>query len=189
MSSPMPLKQLLRQLRSQRQIDYFLLDSRAGFHDLGGLALSGISYLDIVFGLDSEQSWRGMELVVRFLGQDRIVRDQDQLFCALVFALAPPAGSPSRDEALPRLLDTAYDVFVDYFYHSQGLAPEDGWDVPAIEDSTQPHYPIVLEFDDNIQKARAIEKIANRLCEGHFREFAERVLERISRGLDERKKA
>ena len=106
-----------------------------------------------------------------------------------MFALAPPEGSPSRDEAFPRFLDRAYDVFVDCFYYAQGTAPEDGWDVPAIEDSTQPHYPIVLEFDDNIGKGRAIEKIANRLCEGSFREFAQCVLKRISRTFDGQEEA
>ena len=182
-SSPAPLNELLEQLKSQRQIDYFLLDSRAGFHDLGGLALSGISHLDIIFGLDSEQSWRGMELVVRFLGQDRIWADQRQLLCAFVFALAPSAGSAFRDEAFPRFLDKAYDLFVDCFYYPQGSAPEDGWDVPAIEDSTQPHYPIALDFDARMQQARRIEEIADTLCQNEFKGFGELVLERVGRAL------
>ena len=77
---------------------------------MGGLSLSGVSHLDVLFGLDSEQSWRGLELVVRFLGRGRIERSEKQLDCALVLAMAPDPGK-EREESFQRFLERAYNVF------------------------------------------------------------------------------
>jgi len=119
-----PLQELLNHIRRQREIDYVLLDSRAGLHDLGGLALSGISHLDVLFGLNNEQSWRGMELVINFLGRNRIMRNQKQLHCALVFSLAPEPGS-KREETFQRFLERSYQLFSDNYYDEEDVDPDE----------------------------------------------------------------
>lgn len=177
-----PLRELLKHVRQARQIDYMLLDARAGLHDLGGLSLSGVSHLDVIFGLDSEQSWRGMELVVRFLGRDRIERTQKQLECALVLALAPDPGK-DREEAFQRFLERSYSIFSEKFYNEEDVDPEEGWPLPAMDASDQPHYPIILGFDHQVQRYRQVEDIADRLATGDFEVFAHSILERIGRTL------
>ncbi|MEW5817590.1 MAG: P-loop NTPase [Spirochaetota bacterium] len=179
--APSPLGELLKHVRRSRDIDYFLLDSRAGLHDLGGLSLSGISHLDVVFGLDSDQSWRGLEVVVRFLGKDRIKSNQPkQLDCAIVLSMAPTPGN-DREVARTRFLEQSYNVF-SYNYYSE---EEDGeaWVLPAMDTEGQPHYPIVLGFDPQIQRYDQVADIADRLTEGDFKTFAESILERVGRAF------
>ncbi len=177
-----PLTELLKDVRRARQIDYVLLDARAGFHDLGGLSLSGVSHLDVLFGLDSEQSWRGMELIVRFLGRDRIERTEKQLYCALVLALAPDPGE-EREETFQRFLERSYAIFSDRFYDEEDVDPEEGWPLPAMDALGQPHYPVILGFDHQVQRFRKVEDIADRLAAGDFKVFAESILERVGRTL------
>jgi hypothetical protein len=177
-----PLQELLNHIRSQRQIDYILLDSRAGLHDLGGLALSGISHLDVLFGLNNEQSWRGMELVINFLGRNRIIRNQKQLHCALVFTLAPETGS-KREETFQRFLERSYQLFSDYYYDEEGADPEEAWPLPGMQDSDHPHYPIIIGFNPLIQRYDQVKDIAQYLSDGDFKEFARLILERIGRTL------
>ena len=68
-----PLHQLLESLRAKLKPDIVLVDSRAGFHDLGGLSLSGIAHLQVLFGLNSEQSWEGLSLVVAHFGKEMVL--------------------------------------------------------------------------------------------------------------------
>ncbi len=180
----LPLKELLKHIRSERNVDYILIDSRAGFHDLGGLALSGMSHLDVLFGLSSEQSWRGMELIVRFLGRDLIERGKKQLDCALIFAMAPAPGK-KRNDQLERFLDRSYELFSTNYYDKEEATGETRRPVPSIDTSDKPHYPITLGFDPIVKEADHIRDIADRLSEGDFRDFARLILERVGRTLDE----
>jgi hypothetical protein len=177
-----PLLELLTQVKGERKIDYMLLDARSGLHDLGGLALSGISHLDVLFGLDNEQSWRGMELVIKFLGQNRIVQDQKQLHCALVFALAPEPGG-KREEAFHRFLERSHHLFSENYYDEADADPEEAWPLPGIDDSNQPHYPITIGFNPLVQRYDQIRDIVDYLTTGDFNEFAKLILERVGRNL------
>jgi len=177
-----PLQELLNHIRNQREVDYILLDSRAGLHDLGGLTLSGISHLDVLFGLNNEQSWRGMELVINFLGRNRIIRNQKQLHCALVFSLAPEPGG-KREETSQRFLERSYQLFSDHYYDEEDADPEEAWPLPGIQESDHPHYPITIGFNALIQRYDQIKDIANYLSEGDFKEFARLILERVGRNL------
>ncbi|MCD6327203.1 ParA family protein [bacterium] len=182
----LPLKELLKHIRSERDVDYILIDSRAGFHDLGGLALSGMSHLDVLFGLSNEQSWRGMELVVRFLGRDLIERDKKQLDCALVFAMAPAPGEKRKDQ-FERFLDRSYELLSTNYYDEED-AEEDAEDeirhpLPSMDTTTKPHFPILIGFNPIIKDAENIRDIADLLSEGDFKNFARLLLERVGRAL------
>jgi hypothetical protein len=175
-----PFVELIRFAKVRLGAEYVLLDSRAGFHDLGGLALSGVSHLDVLFGLDSEQSWRGLELVVRFLGRDRLERNLTQLDCALVHALAPAPGE-ERDLASGRFRERAYDLFSAHYYDEPDAVGE--WPLPALDAEDSPHYPALLGFDPLVQRYQAVADVADRLTQGDFRPFAERILARVGREL------
>ncbi len=176
-----PLVDLLKQLRRELKAQYVLLDSRAGFHDLGGLALSGTAHLDVLFGLDSEQSWAGMRQVVRFLGRDRLDRGKEQLACALVYAMAPDPGK--RDDAVDQFKERAYLVFSEEYYAEEGADNDDLWTLPDQDAQEQPHFPLVVGFNPLVQRYQSAASIADQLAEGDFRLFAERVLERVGRKL------
>lgn len=177
-SSVSPLIDLLRALRNQRRADYLLIDSRAGLNDIGGLALSGMSHLDLIFGLNSEQSWKGLQLVARFLGRDRVEMGLAQLDCLIVHALAPEPG-PAREADVKAFKEKAYDLFSLEYYDEEGSGGE--WPLPDPDAAEQPHYPAVVGFDAKVQRYQRITDVAGYLAEGDFRSLADQVLARIGR--------
>ncbi|MFM9160090.1 MAG: hypothetical protein ACKOPK_19790, partial [Dolichospermum sp.] len=51
------LKQMLEEIeRLSRPLDFILMDARAGFHDIGGLAITYFSHAVVIFGTESRQS-------------------------------------------------------------------------------------------------------------------------------------
>ncbi|MFM5942083.1 MAG: KGGVGR-motif variant AAA ATPase, partial [Dolichospermum sp.] len=65
---PETLKGMLKELEEKSNpLDFILLDSRAGFHDIGGLALTDLSHAAVIFGRQSRQSWTGLTHVIRRL--------------------------------------------------------------------------------------------------------------------------
>ncbi|MBN1205448.1 MAG: AAA family ATPase [Myxococcaceae bacterium] len=173
-----PLLDLLRQLRSDRAPAYVLIDSRAGLHDIGGLALNGIAHLDVLFGLDSEQSWEGVGIVVDHLGRRRIEMERAQQDCALVYAMAPPSTDPARKARVEQFIDRAYQLFTDRFYDAD---PNGEWPVPAIEDATRPHHSFAIGFDSELQRARALRDMVTPLTQGDYKAFSTWLLERLGR--------
>jgi cellulose biosynthesis protein BcsQ len=173
-----PLLDLLRQLRSERSPTYVLIDSRAGLHDIGGLALNGMAHVDVLFGLDSEQSWEGLGIVVDHLGRRRIEQRRTQQDCALVYALAPPGTDPARKARVEQYIDRAHRLFTERFYDAE---PSGEWPVPAIEDATQPHHAFAIGFDSELQRARSLRDMVVPLTQGDYRAFSTWLLERLGR--------
>ena len=93
-----PLHAMLRMLRDRLSPSVFLIDSRAGLHDLGGLTLSGIAHLHALFGLSSAQSWAGLSLAVGHLGKERVLSGATQKSVAVVQTMVSPASNVREDE-------------------------------------------------------------------------------------------
>jgi NUBPL iron-transfer P-loop NTPase len=181
------LASLLRALKTERQVEYVILDSRSGLHDIGGLALNGIAHLDVVFGFDSEQSWQGLQLIVSHLGRRRIERGQPHQLFALAFAMAPAMGHTDRTARVNAFRDRGHQLLSDCFYDEEPDSgwptpiPETVWPVPAIEDMTEPHFAIPIGFNTDIQRAVSIESISDLLTEGDYLAFGTAILERLGR--------
>lgn len=95
-----PLHELLNALRKPAQPDVILMDSRAGLHDLGGLALSSMAHWHVLFGLDSAQSWDGLRLAIAHLGRERVEVGQPQRDFVIVQSMARP--QEGRQESTER---------------------------------------------------------------------------------------
>ncbi|MBI5480029.1 MAG: AAA family ATPase [Deltaproteobacteria bacterium] len=181
------LEALLKRLRAARQADYVLLDSRAGLHDLGGLALNGIAHLDVLFALDNEQSWQGLGLVVDHLGRRRVERGLEQQSCMLVQAMALAATDPNRKGKVEEFRDRAYELFSDAFYDQEPSAgwpdplPEDVWPIPAVDVGDEPHTPVPIGFQDYLLRPWTVDTAAQVLTQGDFGGFAEALLARVGR--------
>jgi hypothetical protein len=173
-----PLLDLIRQIRSERAPAYVLIDSRAGLHDIGGLALNGIAHLDVLFGFDSEQSWEGLGIVVDHLGRRRIETGKAQQDCALVYAMAPPSTDPERKNRVEQYIDRAHQLFTERFYDAEASGE---WPVPAIEDTSQPHHCFAIGFGSELQRARALRDMVTPLLQGDYSAFATWLLERLGR--------
>ena len=46
-----------------------MIDARAGFHDLGGVAVSQLPHGSVLFGNSSRQSWDGIRQVLRSIAK------------------------------------------------------------------------------------------------------------------------
>ena len=168
-----PLHELLKRLRSATKPDIVLIDSRAGLHDVGGLALSAIAHSHVLFGLDSPQSWAGVRLAVRHLGRERIMAGRQQRDCLLVQChVAPQEG---RQESESRFLHMAYEVFCEEFYDAL-TNPMPEWPVPDEAADDQPHFPVALIHDSRVMGYASLPPVADFLCEGNYAGFVTRLL-------------
>jgi hypothetical protein len=178
--SDSPLVRLMKDIKRVLMPEYLLIDARAGLHDIGGLALNGLAHLDVVFGLDSEQSWAGLELVVRYLGKRLIEVGRPQLDCGLVFALAPGPTAADREEREKVFLNRAYDLFSEAYYDSADDQAAQ-WPLPAVDAADEPHFPIAVGFSEDVKRATSLPVVADLLTQGEFQKFFNWLLSRLGR--------
>lgn len=165
---------LLKQLRNKIKPDVYLIDSRAGLHDIGGLALSPLVHRHILFGLDSEQSWRGIALAIRHLGADRLVRGLKQQECVLVQSMASPRQE-IREASVQRFLEKSYEVFSEGFYDSADQVDGEH-PVPDLMAENEPHHPVVLKYSDAIMGYNSVTEAADELCGPDYANLSARIL-------------
>ena len=167
------LHALLSDVRATAAPDVVLVDSRAGLHDLGGLALSGIAHLHVLLGLSSEQSWAGLTLAIKHLGAEQLLRGSPQRDCMIVHCMAPPRDSDRRTEAAA-FCDRSHEVFSDVYYNMAGDTVGE-WEVPDAADVDSPHFPVVLSRDERVAGYQALADVAEALCEGQWAHLAQAV--------------
>lgn len=125
------LKRMIERVRSELQPDAILLDVRAGLHDLGGVSLAGLSHLELIFAVHSDQSWAGLPLILGHLG--RLRAD----WVKLVHTMVPPVsrgGEQTHEEFISR----AYDLCSDKYYLED--------DLPGPQDESAAHWAYRLPF-------------------------------------------
>jgi hypothetical protein len=163
-----PLHDLLDALRVPMQPDVILMDSRAGLHDLGGLALSSMAHWHVLFGLDSAQSWDGLRLAIAHLGRERVETGQPQRDCVMVQSMARP--QEGRQESTERFRRRAYEVFCQDYYDDPAN-PDAEWPVPDELAADEPHYPAALVHDNRVMGYSNVETVADYLCQGDFQKL------------------
>ena len=124
------------------KLDFILLDTRTGFHDLGGLAIAEFSHAAVIFGTQSRQSWAGLTHVIRRLAKPSA---PEPLPLLLIHALAPGIGVPGREKDLREFREQAYSVFQDHYYK-----PSE--DVPNSNDQEASFYPIVIDWQSELRR-------------------------------------
>jgi hypothetical protein len=135
-----PLLALLERIRAEANPDVILLDVRAGLHDLGGVSLSGLSHLELIFAVHSPQTWAGLPIVLRHMGYLRAD------WIKLVHAMVPPKarGGDALHEAF---VARAYDVCSETYY-LEGAIP-DRFDDEAPHSAYRiPHREAVMALSD-----------------------------------------
>jgi len=174
-----PLHDLFNLLRHRWKPDFVLVDSRAGFHDLGGLSLSGLAHWHVLFGLASEQSWQGLSVAISHLGKQEVMAGRKQRDCTLVHAMAPAPG-PAREQAVQGFKERSFEVFAaQYFDPTDKIDAE--WPVPDLEASESPHFPLVSTWDSRVSGYADLADVADFLVEGEYRELTQLILERTGR--------
>ncbi|MCI8591478.1 MAG: AAA family ATPase [Lachnospiraceae bacterium] len=100
------------------KVDYILLDSRAGFHDMGGVITAQIPHGVVLFGKDSRQSWYGMEQVIQAISTSQ----EERPFVLLVDSACGRDGLVG-DEEKRSFKNQAYMVCCDAYYWEDEQQP------------------------------------------------------------------
>ncbi len=136
------MREMLKELESTaRPLDFILMDARAGFHDIGGLAIADLSHAVVIFGTQSRQSWSGLTHVIRHLARPLA---EERLPLILVHAMAPALGMQGRERELQKFRDDAYTIFQQNYYSEDET-------VPNANDPDAPFTPTVLPYQDTLR--------------------------------------
>ncbi|MGH7495835.1 MAG: hypothetical protein ACREOO_26045 [bacterium] len=163
---------LLKEIKASLSPSCILLDCRAGLHDLGGLAVQRLSHLNVVFGLDSDQSWQGLRLVIRQMSMSERLPD-----CLMIQALEPPP-SEIRERSRNRFLTDSYDAFLEYYYEHP-----DAGSSPDIGNTDAPHYPFHMPYETSLAGYRSLRDVAEILTNEHLREFTALLARRVGKAI------
>jgi MinD-like ATPase involved in chromosome partitioning or flagellar assembly len=136
------MQNMLKELESAvRPLDFILMDARAGFHDIGGLAITALSNAAVILGTQSRQSWAGLTHVIRHLASRGVDK---RLPLILVHSMAPAIGLSGRETELTKFRDEAYDLFNQNYY------AEDE-DVPNSNDGEAAFFPFVVPYQESLR--------------------------------------
>jgi hypothetical protein len=168
----MGLENLLKEIKRIHSPDFIFLDVRAGLHDIGGLSLNTLSHLNILFCLDTNQSWNGLNPVLEILAK---MNDRELL---LVHAMAtPPRIDPKAHE---KFREKAFEVFHDHYF-------TDEEEMPDINDQFAPYgIPIFAEEAlANLSSFTSPGTMASILSAGSpYRVLVSKMGERLGRSIE-----
>ncbi|NER05236.1 MAG: AAA family ATPase [Okeania sp. SIO3C4] len=134
---------MFKELNAATKLDFILLDTRTGFHDIGGLAIADLSHAAVIFGTQSRQSWNGLTHVIRRLAKPLAAKPLPVL---LIHALAPGLGIPGRERELREFREQAYTVFQDNYYYYYRK------DVHNPNDREAYFYPIIIDWQSDLRR-------------------------------------
>lgn len=136
------MQNMLTELESAvRPLDFILMDARAGFHDIGGLAITALSHAAVIFGTQSRQSWAGLTHVIRHLASRGVDK---RLPLILVHSMAPAIGLSGRETELTEFREQAYIVFQENYYSEDET-------VPDTNNREEPFFPVVVPYQESLR--------------------------------------
>lgn len=162
-----PLLRLLERVRDEAKPDVILLDVRAGLHDLGGVSLSGLSHLELIFATHTSQTWAGLPLILRHLGLLRAP------WIRLVHTMIPPA-SRGGDALHADFVKRAYDECCGLYYLEN--------EVPAVDDEDAAHAAYRLPFREALMALSDLGVARAELLADEHRRFCERLANDVGLG-------
>ncbi|WP_339279273.1 AAA family ATPase [Paenibacillus sp. FSL W8-1187] len=137
------IRDLIRELStSEYRLDLILVDARAGFHDIGGMALTQLSHAAVLFGVQSEQTWSGLRHVIRRAAN---LYGDAPLPVIMVHAMGPEVGLATQAQETAMFRERSYDVFLENYY-GEG-------EVERINTNNEDEafYPIVVPYDSKLR--------------------------------------
>ena len=179
------MQDMLRELqKKERGLDFILMDARAGFHDLGGLAITRLSHGVVIFGTQSRQSWAGLTHVIRHLATSK------DLAIVLVQAMAPNVAIFGRQQELQKFREQAYDLFKENYYSEDET-------VPNSNDQDAPFKPFVVEYQDilrgdialfshneSIEESDRLSRLVDIMTRSPYKDIAYKLCELFDRNFN-----
>jgi len=160
------LRALLEAIADSLNPDIILLDSRAGLHDIGGLALHRLSHADMLVARANVQARDGMHLVLRAIRRLRAPGDRD---VHLIQTMVPlPFDSDVARPTIAQWKRQMYDTCLDTIYED---LEED--QVPQLEQEAA-HYPLLVGERPEFTRTDRLDQVAPELLI-HFDRIADIV--------------
>lgn len=164
------LVQLLNDCNAELQnLDYILLDSRAGFHDMAGVVTAQLPHETVLFGKDSFQSWFGIQKALR-----TIARSQADSPMALIVDSSCGLNGTVEPEEKEHFRAKAYDVFREEYYPADDLPTMTAVDV-AHDPIFIPYKP-ALSRDIPLYDEQKAEGLCTLLAEEPYKKLAKRIM-------------
>lgn len=169
---------MLEDIREYYDIDYILIDARAGFHDMGGVAASQLPHGTVLFGNNSRQSWEGLTQVIRAIGESH----SDDFPILLVDSMCDKPTSSGYSGVKEQFTKKAHTVCIENYYDSETPAP--GLDAKGVA-----HAPEFVPFDDQLlqdfylyssgsqDQDMIVKAYAKLLTENSYKELTSRIEE------------
>lgn len=178
-----PLHHLLMQVRASLSPNWICIDARAGLSEPAGLLLAGTAHLHVLFGTSSEQSWRGLSVVLERIGASRVREDQPQLDCILVQAMVP------EDAFAAKLAADTFEARALAEFRSRYYAPDPEdpnedrlWYVRDAEAGDAPHVPVTIPYQPKLAHYACIDDVADYLVEAKdLTKLGLRIIDRFRR--------
>lgn len=176
------MQNMLRELESAvRPLDFILMDARAGFHDIGGLAITNLSHGVVIFGTQSRQSWAGLTHVIRHLASTGV---DERLPLILVHSMAPANGIPGRETELTEFQEQAYIVFKENYYSEDETVPDPN-------NREEPFFPVVVPYQESLRgdialfsrnsKSNRLSDLVKIMTNSPYQEIAEKLCDLFGR--------
>jgi Mrp family chromosome partitioning ATPase len=153
------LESMLKVIKTK--FDFILLDARAGFHDLGGLALQGLAHIDVMVARPSAQTKPGLRLALTHLNKVR----GDDMQVIVAHAQAPSDPDAAEHSDLQAMVYGLFDsvVYVD-------------WDnAPALTDTGAMHEVVPIAHDKDLVYLKNAHLMPLQPFEGLKKRIEERV--------------
>ena len=144
------LKQLFLALQEHRKFDYYVVDSRTGITDIGGLALNGLAHLNVMLFNMGSQNLQGMHFVLQHLRPMLETQSKKSGKIAsrlmLVFSFISLGWNKKRDEEIKnQLFQMADEVTREELSH--------------LDKDIIPHDPIIIPYLPSLPLQDNLEEI------------------------------
>lgn len=168
---------LVRQIRSELDPSWILIDSRAGLGEVSGLLTRGFCHVNVLFGALAEASWRGTELLLDQLGRQRLQEStpRSQAECIWVAAMIP-RQQQQYHASIAAFHTRSRDLFAERYYADPEYG-EDYWTTDDLESIDSPHVPVVIPYEPLLADYRELAEVANSvlLKDNHYRQLVDRL--------------
>jgi hypothetical protein len=141
------LQRMVQHIESKESPDLFILDSRAGLHDIAAVTVTRMDADAFLFAVDSIQTWNAYAFLFRHWRQHPQVREFRQKL-QIVAGMVPETG---RDKYLTRFRENSWDLFREHLYDEAEAQVADvfSFDLDSME---APHYPLPIFWNRALQE-------------------------------------
>ena len=160
---------LLDDCRNVVPLDYILIDSRAGFHDMAGIVTAQLPHGVVLFGKNSYQSWFGVEKTI-----DTIANSQSDLPFVMILDSGCGQNGIVSEEEKASFRKKSHEVFCNKFY-PEDSQPAEGAEGVAHDPVFVPYNP-TLSQDIPLYNAEKAPNILSQMQTAPYIKLTDRIM-------------